>query len=222
MFVRLRRGGGGSGPGRGLFRAGLLCLVAAGCATDPPPALLTLVDAERLTVHDSELIPDSAKNAIRTYLGRLGDSVWELEPDPSMERIVGDCRGLTAILNPEVLPPPGRNTRVLVDVPDQGAAEFRIARVDDQDGKATYTGESVGGQMSIVLVRDSIFEGRISSESGTFDFRSGRLGLLLVEPLNTSYVLPELHLVRKPPKFQLVARANAAERPRNVAHRITC
>ncbi|HEX6134822.1 MAG TPA: hypothetical protein VFZ24_12715, partial [Longimicrobiales bacterium] len=55
-----RRGGVGSSPGRGLVRAGLLCLVVAGCATDPPPALLTIIDPERVVLHDSEVVPDSA------------------------------------------------------------------------------------------------------------------------------------------------------------------
>lgn len=208
MRLSKRRGGVGPSPGRGLVRAGLLCLVAAGCATDPPPALLTLIDPERAVIHDSEVVPDSARAALRSYLGKLNDSVWGDVSDPELDRFVGECRGLTAVLNTDALPVDGGSARVMVDVPGIGTTEFRLARVrNDETADETYTGESPGGDLSIVIVRDSVFKGRITTTSTVFNFRSGRFGLIELDPPDTSRSLPTLHLV--PPQGQADRRAAA-------------
>lgn len=197
MSSSVRRGGVGWQPGRALIRAGVVCLVATACAADPPPALLTLVDPERLVLQDSNLLDDSAKAAIRSYLGRVEDSVWLADENPEMEQLVGRCRGITAVINADALPEPGRSTSVIVDVPGTGRTEFRLAHVrTDTTRIPTYTGQARQGEMSILLVRDSVIAGRINTGAGTYNFRSGPFGLINVAPADTSGSLPELHLIR--------------------------
>lgn len=198
MSWSVRRGGVGWQPGRALIRAGagFVCIVATACATDPPPALLTLVDPERLVLQDSDLLDDSAKAAIRSYLGRVGDSVWLADESPEMEKLVGRCRGITALLNSDALPAPGRSASVIIDVPGTGRTEFRLAHVrTDTTRIPTYTGQAREGEMSILLVRDSIIAGRITTGAGVYNFRSGPFGLINVAPADTSGSLPELHLI---------------------------
>lgn len=197
MVWSIRRGGVGRQPGRALIQTGVLCLVVTACATDPPPALLTLVDPQTMALHDSELLPDSAKAAIRSYLGRLNDHVWVGDSSPDMEKLVGRCRGMTAVLDTAALPAPGRTAAVIVDVPGAGLTEFRVAHV--RSGAAatpTWTGQAGQGAMSILLLRDSIVAGRITTDAGVYNFRSGRFGLINVAPADTSRSLPELHLIR--------------------------
>ena len=197
MASSVRRGGVGWQPGRALIMAGVVCLVATACATDPPPALLTLVDPERLVVQDSDLLDDSAKAAIRSYLGRVHDSVWLADESPEMEKLVGRCRGITAMLNADALPELGRSASVIVDVPGAGRTEFRLARVrTDNTRIPTYTGQAREGEMSILLVCDSVVAGRINTGEGVYNFRSGPFGLINVAPADTSGSLPELHLIR--------------------------
>lgn len=197
MSWSVRRGGVGSQPGRAVIQAGVLCLVATGCATDPPPALLTLVEPETIVLQDSELLPDSAKAAIRSYLGRIEDSVWRDVSSPEMAQLVGKCRGITAMLNAEALPGPGRSSAVIVDVPGAGLTEFQLSRVrTDTRGTPTYTGQAKNGSMSILLLRDSVVAGRITTGDGVYNFRSGPFGLINVAPADTSGALPELHLIR--------------------------
>lgn len=197
MLESVRRGGVGTKPGRAFVQAGVFCLVATGCATDPPPALLTFVDPETMTLQDSALLPDSAKAAIRTYLGQVRDSIWQIEPDPGMESLVGECRGMTALLNEAALPEHGRMTSVTVDVPGAGLVEFRLAQVRGNGNEpATYTGQAEGGAMSILLRRDSTVFGRINTDAGVYNFRSGLFGFINVAPADTSGSLPELHLIR--------------------------
>lgn len=197
MSVSVRRGGFGLKSGRALVQAGVACLVATGCATEPPPALLTLVDPETMTRQDSELLPDSAKSAIRSYLGRIEDSVWLDVASPQMAQLVGRCRGMTAMLNLDALPAPGRSAVVVVDVPGAGLTEFRLSRVrTDTSNTPTYTGQAKQGQMSILLLRDTVVAGRITTRSGVYNFRSGPFGLITVDQADTSGALPELHLIR--------------------------
>ena len=197
MLWSVRRGGVGQGPGRALIQAGVVCLVATGCATDPPPALLTLVDPETMALQDSELLPDSAKAAIRSYVGRLHDSVWLSDSSPEMDRLVGRCRGMTAILDADALPTEGRSASVIIDVPGAGLTEFRLAHVrSDTLDTPTWTGQARRGAMSVLLVGDSIMVGRITTASGVFNLRSGRFGLINVAPADSSGWLPELHLIR--------------------------
>ncbi|MBR9990562.1 MAG: hypothetical protein KFH98_12450 [Gemmatimonadetes bacterium] len=197
MSLSVRRGGVGWEPGRALVRAGFLCLVATGCATDPPPALLTLVDPETLTIQDSELLADSAKAAIRSYLGRIDDSVWLSASDPELDELVGRHRGLTALLNPDALPGPGRSSNVVIDVPGAGLTEFRLSHVrTDTSTTPTYTGQAKHGAISILLLRDSLVAGRITTDSAVYNFRSGAFGFINVAPADRSGKLPELHLIR--------------------------
>jgi hypothetical protein len=199
MLASVRRGGVGVRPGRALIQAGVFCLVAAGCATDPPPALLTLIDPETMTLQDSELLPDSAKAAIRTYLGQVQDSIWLEVSNPEMASLVGECRGLTALFNPVALPAPGRTASVAVDVPGTGLVEFRVAHVGTEGetaATATYTGQAKRGAMSLLLLRDTVVAGRINTDSGTYNFKSGLFGFINVAPADTSGSLPELHLIR--------------------------
>jgi hypothetical protein len=196
MSESIRRGGVGFEPGRALIRAGILCLVATGCATDPPPALLTLVDAETLTIQDSELLADSAKAAIRSYLGRIDDSVWLAATDPALEELVGRKRGLTALLDPSALPAPGRSNTVIIDVPGGGLIEFRLSHVRGNTSAPTYTGQAKHGAISILLLGDSAIAGRITTDSAVYNFRSGAFGLINVAPADSSGTLPELHLIR--------------------------
>lgn len=197
MSWSVRRGGVGRQPGRALIQAGVVCLVVTACATDPPPALLTLVDPERLVLQDSDLLDDSAKAVIRSYLGRVHDSVWVADESPEMEKLVGRCRGMTALLNSEALPALGRSAAVIIDVPGTGRTEFRLARVrTDTTHVPTYTGQAREGEMSILLVRDSAVAGRITTGAGDYNFRSGPFGLINVAPVDTSGSLPELHLIR--------------------------
>ena len=197
MSPGVRRGGVGRQPGRAVIQAGVLCLVATGCATDPPPALLTLVDPETIVLQDSELLPDSAKAAIRSYLGRIEDSVWRDVSSPEMARLVGKCRGITAILNVAALPAPGRSAAVVVDVPGAGLTRFHLSHVRSSTSSTpTYTGQAKHGSMSILLLRDSVVAGRITTADGVYNFRSGPFGLINVAPADTSGGLPELHLIR--------------------------
>src|SRR5690606_7438100 len=113
-----------------------------------------------------------------------------------MEKLVGRCRGITALLDSNALPDPGRSRNVIVDVPGAGRTEFRLAHVrTDTSAARTYTGQARGGEMSILLVRDSITAGRITTAAGDFNFRSGPFGLINVAPADTSGSLPELHLI---------------------------
>lgn len=196
MSESVRRGGVGVQPGRALIQAGLFCLVATGCATDPPAALLTLVDPETMTLQDSEILPDSAKAAIRTYMGQTRDGIWLTELDPEMESLVGECRGMTAMLNVAALPEPGRTTSVTIDVPGEGLVPFRLAHVPDSAGTPMFTGQAMAGAMSILLRRDSLIAGRINTDSGVYNFKSGLFGFINVAPVDTSGSLPELHLIR--------------------------
>jgi hypothetical protein len=197
MSWSVRRGGVGWRPGRALIQAGVACLVVTACATDPPPALLTLVDPERLVLQDSDLLDDSAKAAIRSYLGRVHDSVWLAAESPEMEKLVGTCRGITAMLNSDALPPLGRSAEVIVDVPGTGRTEFRLARVrTDTTRGPTYTGQAREGEMSILLVHDSVVAGRITTGAAVYNFRSGPFGFINVAPADSSGSLPELHLIR--------------------------
>lgn len=197
MTRSVRRGGVGRRPGRALVQAGILCLVAAGCATDPPPALLTLVDPETMARQDSELLPDSVKTAIRSYLGRRNDTVWLEDANPELDRLVGRCRSMTAVLDLEALPGPGRSATVVIDVPGVGLTEFRLAHVrSDGSSTPTWTGQARQGAMSVLLLRDSAVAGRITTDAGVYNFRSGRFGLINVAPADTSGSLPELHLIR--------------------------
>lgn len=197
MSESVRRGGVGVKPGRALIQAGVFCLVVTSCATDPPPALLTLVDPETMTLQDSALLPDSAKAAIRTYLGQSRDSIWIPEIDPEMESLVGECRGMTALLNVAALPDPGRTALVTIEVPDAGLVEFRLAHVpEDTTGTPMYTGQAKGAAMSILLRRDSVIAGRINTGAGVYNFKSGLFGFINVAPVDTSGSLPELHLIR--------------------------
>jgi hypothetical protein len=196
MVVKGRRGGVGTGPGRALVQAGLACFVAAGCTTDPPPALLTVVDVPALAMQDSRLLPDSTKAAIRSYIARVGDEVWSDGTNPELEKLVGGTPGFAALLDATALPRPGRTTSVVVDVPGEGAHEFRLTRVaDEADGRETYTGQARGEPMAILLVRDSVAAGRITTAAGVFNFRSARYGLITIAPIDTTGSLPELHLI---------------------------
>lgn len=171
-----------------------LCIIAGACAADPPPALLTMIEPERMALQDSELLPDSAKAAIRSYLSRVGDDAWgEVTTSPDMDRLVGEFRGLTALLNPDALPDPGQSAAVMVDVPDIGFTEFRVERAD-AGPTPTYVGQAKRGAMSFLLLQDSVIAGRITTVGGVFNFRSGRYGLINVAPLDTTRSLPELHL----------------------------
>jgi hypothetical protein len=193
-----RRGGVGAGSGRALFQAGLACLVAAGCATDPPPALLTVIDPQRLVLQDSEMLADSTKAAIRTYLSRVQDSVWVNAVVPEMEQLVGASRGITALLDQRALPAPGRTASVTIDVPGTGPREFRLTHVQSEDGATeTYTGTARREPIAILIVRDSVAAGRITTAAGVFDFRSTLHGLIRIAPLDSSGTLPELHLIRE-------------------------
>jgi hypothetical protein len=196
MSWSLRRGGVGKQPGRAVVQAGVFCLVATGCATDPPLALLTLVDPETMVRQDSEMLPDSAKAAIRTYLGRIEDSVWMDVSSPAMARLVGECRGMTAMLNAAALPGPGRSAAVIVEVPGAGLTEFRLSHVRSDTSMTTYIGQAKQGAMSILLLRDSVTAGRITTVNGVYNFRSGPFGLISVDPVDSSGTLPELHLIR--------------------------
>lgn len=190
----------GSGPEilarrRSVILASAVVIGMAGCAGEPPPALLTLIEPERMVLQDSELLPDSAKAAIRSYLSRIGDEVWENTPSPEMARLVGEGRGLTALLNRAALPAPGRAADVLIDVPHVGFTEFRLARVrTDSKGPPTFVGQARSGEMSILLLEDSVVAGRITTVSGVFNFRSGIYGLINVAPADTTGDLPELYL----------------------------
>lgn len=197
MSLRLRRGGAGRMSGRALIQAGLTCLVATGCATDPPPALLTIVDPEALAFHDSDLLSDSAKAVIRSYLGRADRTIWQDAGDPEMDRLVGECRTTTAMLNTAALPGPGRSRTVIVDVPGTGLTEFRLTRVQNETVSApTYTGQARGGEMSILLVDDSIVQGRINTLEGEYNFRSGPFGLITLDDLDSSGE-PRLYLIEE-------------------------
>jgi len=173
-----------------------LCIIAGACAADPPPALLTMIEPERMALQDSELLSDSAKAAIRSYLSRVGDDAWgDVTASPDMARLVGEFRGLTALLNPEALPDPGQSAAVMVDVPDIGFTEFRVERAN-AGPTPTYVGQAKRGDMSFLLLQDSVIAGRITTVGGVFNFRSGRYGLINVAPLDTTRSLPELHLTR--------------------------
>jgi hypothetical protein len=181
--------------GRWVGLAGL-CIIAGACSADPPPALLTMIEPERMALQDSELLPDSAKAAIRSYLSRVGDDAWgEVTASPDLDRLVGEFRGLTALLNQDALPGPGQSAAVMVDVPDIGFTEFRVERADGGP-TPTYVGQAKRGAMSFLLLQDSIIAGRITTVGGVFNFRSGRYGLINVAPLDTTRSLPELHLTR--------------------------
>ena len=172
------------------------CVIASACAAEPPPALLTMIEPERMALQDSELLPDSAKAAIRSYLSRVGDDAWgDVTGSPDMARLVGEYKGLTAMLNAEALPGPGRSVAVMVDVPDIGFTEFRVERADSGP-TPTYVGQARRGAMSFLLLQDSVIAGRITTVGGVFNFRSGRYGLINVAPLDTTRSLPELHLTR--------------------------
>jgi hypothetical protein len=159
--------------------------------------LLTLVDPETMALHDSELLPDSAKAAIRSYLGRVEDSAWVDVSNPEMARLVGNCRDMTALINIDALPEPGRSAAVVVDVPGVGLTEFRLSHVrTDTMATPIYTGQAQRGAMSILLLRDSVIAGRITTSAGVYNFRSGPFGLINVAPADSTGVLPELHLIR--------------------------
>ena len=197
MTLRLRRGGVGRMSGRALIQAGLTCLVATGCATDPPPALLTIVDPEALAFHDSDLLSDSAKAVIRSYVGRADRTIWTDAGDPEMDRIVGECRATTAMLNTDALPAPGRTRTVMVEVPGKGLTEFQLTRVQNDTVTApTYTGQAGAGELSILLVKDSIIRGRISTLEGEYNFRSGPFGLVTLDDLDSSGE-PRLYLIEE-------------------------
>jgi hypothetical protein len=201
MTSGTRRGGVGTGSGRALLQAGIVCLVAAGCAADPPPALLMLVDAQRLVFQDSPLLSDSAKVSIRTYIGRTGDDAWVDVRTPSMDSLVGAAPGTMAVLNPAVLPQPGKTRTVTIDVPGTGPTPFRLTHVEDDSSAAeTYTGQAKDAPIAILLIRDSITVGRITVADGDFNFRSKRFGFIAIAPLDTSGALPALHLIRDKPQ----------------------
>ena len=194
---RHRRGGVGRLSGRALIQAGLTCLVATGCATDPPPALLTIVDPEALAFHDSDLLSDSAKAVIRSYVGRADRAIWQDAGNPEMDRLVGECRGTTAMLNTGALPGPGQTRTVVVEVPVTGRAEFRLTRVQNDTVSArTYTGQARGGALSILLVEDSVVVGRINTLEGDYNFRSGPFGLINLDDLDSSGE-PRLYLIEE-------------------------
>lgn len=173
-----------------------MCITAAACAADPPPALLTMIEPERMALQDSELLPDSTKAAIRSYLSRVGDDAWgNVTGSPDMARLVGEFKGLTAMLNADALPGPGRSVAVMIDVPDIGFTEFRVERADTGP-TPTYVGQARRGAMSLLLLQDSVVAGRITTVGGVFNFRSGPYGLINVAPLDTTRSLPELHLTR--------------------------
>lgn len=182
--------------GRTVLAAAIIVMGAASCGGETPPALLTLIEPERMVLQDSELLPDSVKAAIRSYLSRVEDEVWEESaPTPEMARLVGEDRGLTALLNKAALPAPGRTVSVLIDVPEVGFTEFRLARVrTGRLGPPTFVGQARKGEMSILLLEDSVVAGRITTVTGVFNFRSGLYGLINVAPADTSGTLPELYL----------------------------
>lgn len=178
-----------------ILAAAIVLVAVSACGREAPPALLTLIEPERMVLQDSELLPDSAKAAIRSYLSRVEDEVWENVPVPEMARLVGEGRGLTALLNRAALPQPGRTVAVLIDVPDIGFTEFRLARVKTgRPGPPTFVGQARRGEMSILLLEDSVVAGRITTLTGVFNFRSGLYGLINVAPADTSGALPELYL----------------------------
>jgi hypothetical protein len=173
-----------------------VCLAAAACEADPPPALLTMIEPERMALQDSQLLSDSAKAAIRSYLSRVEDDAWgEVINCPEMDRLVGQFKGLTALLNADALPAAGRSVAVMIDVPDIGFTEFRVERADTGP-TPTYVGQAKRGVMSLLLLQDSVVAGRITTVGGVFNFRSGAYGLINVAPLDTTRSLPELHLTR--------------------------
>ena len=212
-----RRGGVGEGPGRALIQAGMTCLVAAGCATDPPPALLTVVDVEALSLQDSQLLPDSTKVAVRSYLGRARDDVWSDGLDPEMEQLLDRRRGVSALLNLAALPDPGRTAHVLVDVPGDRPHEFRVTHLGDAADRETYTGKAVGDSIVLLLIRDSLTTGRITTAAGVFNFRSARYGLIAISPEDRSGALHEFHLIRSAPR-QLAADEYCSPLPGRTRH----
>lgn len=211
--MRVRRGGVGSGPGRVLIQAAIGCLVVAGCAADPSPALLSLVDPARLALYNSDLLDDTAKAAIRSYLGRQADAMWSDVEDPDLDRLVGSCHARTAVLDRTVLPGPGRTAVVLVEVPDTGFAEFRLTRLHDRPGELpTYTGQTRRGGMSILMIGDSVVTGRITTRRGDFDFESGPFGLVRLVAADTARTRRPLHLLGWR-SGGLVSRAHASVVP---------
>jgi hypothetical protein len=71
-----------------------------------------------------------------------------------------------------------------------------------------YTGQARRGEMSILLLHDSVVAGRITTTDGVYNFRSGPFGLINVDAADSSGSLPELHLIRtssvdpKPNRFR--------------------
>jgi hypothetical protein len=156
-----------------------------------------VIDPQRLVLQDSDILADSTKAGIRSYLSRVQDSVWVNALVPEMEQLVGATRGITAVLDQAALPAPGRTTFVRIDVPGSGPREFRITHVQSEDSVTqTYTGTARHDSMTILIVRDSIAAGRITTADGVFNFRSTRYGLIAIAPLDSTGTLPELHLIR--------------------------
>jgi hypothetical protein len=176
--------------------------------------LLSLIDPARMTMLDSDLLGDSVKAAIRSYLGRMSDSVWDDVRDPALDRLVGECRTHTALLDRTVLPPPGRTAVVLIEVPNGGFEEFRVTRLRGRTGeRPTYTGQTRSGATSILMIGDSEVVGRITTRRGEFDFASGPFGLISITPADTARAQRPMHLMGGPTNGRQTTRTLRLDRP---------
>jgi hypothetical protein len=158
--------------------------------------LLSLIDPARMTMLDSDLLGDSVKAAIRSYLGRMADSVWDDVRDPALDRLVGECRAHTALLDRTVLPLPGRTAVVLIEVPEGGFEECRVTRLRGGGSeRPTFTGQTRSGATSILMIGDSTVVGRITTRSGEYDFATGPFGLISITPADSARAQRPMHLM---------------------------
>ncbi|MGH7446979.1 MAG: hypothetical protein ACRELT_05435 [Longimicrobiales bacterium] len=171
----------------------LALIVLAGCARQaagPPATLLTLIDPARIVADDSDLLPDSVKAALRSYLSRREDSVWVNVESLDIAQLAGFPGALTGSLNEAALPGKGDTAVVRVEVPGLGHTEFLLTLTYTDIGpRRTYTGHTPDRAMSIVFRRDTVVVGRIDAATGAFSFRSGSFGLLNIFPDDVPDVL---------------------------------